>query len=178
MEDEDGLKNLGIKHFSQIFKDDNQTSILAQLKVIMLFPSILFDEEDECFTEEVSIGDIEGDLKYFKKDKSPRPNGWPMEFFLDFFDLMGGDLLIAVECSRLSSTITPSLNSTFLALIPKKDKPISFVDFRPISLCNLAYNLIMKIIALRLKPHLDAHMSQEQFGFLKNRKIVDPICIT
>ena len=71
-----------------------------------------------------------------------------------------------------------SLNSTFLAPIPKKDKPTTFVDFRPISLCNLIYNLISKIIAVRLKPHLDSHISKEQFGFLKNRQIVEPIGIT
>ena len=101
-----------------------------------------------------------------------------MEFFLEFFDLIGGDLLNAVECSRLSGRVTPSLNSTFLALIPKKDKPISFADFRPMSLSNLVYKLITKTIALRLKPHLDISISRKQFGFLKNRQIVEPIGIT
>ena len=101
-----------------------------------------------------------------------------LEIFLEFFDLMGGDLLNAIECSRLSSRVTPSLNSTFLALVPKKDKPVSFADFRPISLCHLVYKLITKIIALSLKPHLDSHILQKQFGFLKNRKIVEPIGIT
>ena len=67
---------------------------------------------------------------------------------------------------------------SFLTLIPKKEKTIYFADFRPISLCNLVYKLISKFIALRLKPHLDSHISQEQFGFLKNRQIVDPIGIT
>ena len=80
-----------------------------------------------------------------------------MEFFLHFFDLVGKDLLSAVDCARISGHITPSVNSTFLALIPKKDKPVTFVDFRPISLCNLVYKLISNIIAVRLKPFLDTH---------------------
>ena len=130
---------------------------------------MLSQEEVDCFIDEVSIGEIEGALTTFKKDKTHGLNGCPMEFFLEFFDLMGGDLLNAVECSRLSGRVTPSLNSTFLALIPKKDKPVSFVYFRPISLCNLVYKLITKIIALGLKPHLDLYISQEQFGFLMNR---------
>ena len=74
---------------------------------------------------------------------------------------MGKDLLKAVEYARKSGRIAPSLNSTFLALIPKKDKPTIFADFRPISLCNLIYKLISKIIAVRLKPHLDSHISKE-----------------
>ena len=159
MEDEAGLKNLGYIHFSHIFKDDDRSCILAQLKVIMLYPSMLSIEGARCFIEEVSLVEIEEALKSFKKDKSPGTNGWPVEFFLHFFELLGGDLLKAVECSRISGRITPSLNSTFLALIPKKDKPISFADFRPISPCNLVYKLISKIIAVRLKPHLDSHIS-------------------
>ena len=137
MEDEASLKNLGIKHFSHIFKDDDRSNILAQLKVIMLFPSMLSIEKARCFIEEFSLVEIEGALKYFKKDKSPAPDGWPVEFFLNLFDLLGGDLLKAVECSRIFGRITPSLNSTFLTLIPKKDQPVSFVDFKHISLCNL-----------------------------------------
>ena len=49
--------------------------------------------------------------------------------------------------------------------------------FRPISLCNLLYKLIAKIIVGRLKPFLDLGISQEQFGFLKDRQISEPIGI-
>jgi hypothetical protein len=62
-----------------------------------------------------------------------------------------------------------SLNSTFIALIPKVDKPSNFGDFKPIALCNLAYKIIVKIIAIRLKPYLSKSLSLEQFGFLKGR---------
>ena len=86
-------------------------------------------------------------------------------------------LLKNIDQTRLSGFIPPSLNSTFLALIPKKDKPRTFVDFRPISLCNLLYKLIAKIIAGRLKPFLDSGISREQFGFLKDRQISEPIGI-
>ena len=32
--------------------------------------------------------------------------------------------------------------------------------------------------ALRLKPFLDSHISPQQFGFLKNRLIHEPVAIT
>ena len=144
----------------------------------MLYPSMLSSEGARCFIENVSLTEIKEAIKYFKKDKSPRSDGWPVEFFLHFFDLLGRDILKAVDCSRMFGRITPSLNSTFLALIPKKDKPIYFSDLKPIFPCNLVYKLISKIIVVRLKPHLGSHISQEQFGFLKNRQIVEPIGIT
>ena len=116
-------------------------------------------------------------LKAFKKDRSPGPDGWPVEFYLHFFDLLSPFLLKSIDQTRISGFIPLSLNSTFLALIPKKDKPWTFVDFRPISLCNLLYKLIAKIIARRLKPFLDLGISQKQFGFLKDRQISNPIGI-
>jgi hypothetical protein len=64
-----------------------------------------------------------------------------------------------------------SLNSTFLALIPKFNKPTSFGYFIPIALCNLAYN----IIANRIKHVLSQTLSGEKLGFLKGRQILDAI---
>ena len=80
----------------------------------------------------ITLMEIQQALKSFKKDRSPGPDGQPVEFFLHFFELFGSDLLKAIEFTRTLGYITPSLNSTFIALIPKKDKPSSFADFKPI----------------------------------------------
>jgi hypothetical protein len=47
-------------------------------------------------------------LKGFAKDKSLGPDGWMVEFFFFFFDLVGDDLLEAVEESRRSGTMNRS----------------------------------------------------------------------
>jgi hypothetical protein len=70
-----------------------------------------------------------------------------------------------------------NLNSTFLALIPKSNKPQTFGDYRSISLCNLVYKLISKVIANCIKPILSRNLSVEQFGFLEGRLIHDVIGI-
>ena len=62
-----------------------------------------------------------------------------------------------------------ALNATFITLIPRKDNPENFSDFRPIALCNLAYILVTKIIADKIKPFFSKFISKEQFGFLDNR---------
>ena len=86
--------------------------------------------------------------------------------------------MLVVEQARLRGRILASLKSTFLTLIPKCDKPSSFADFRPISLCNLVYKVISKIAANRLKPLLNKTISSQQFGFLKDKQIIEPIGIT
>lgn len=67
--------------------------------------------------------------------------------------------------------MSEALNSTFIALIPKADKPSTFDNFRPMSLCNCIYKIIAKIIANFLRPILSSHISHEQFSFLENRQI-------
>ena len=45
-------------------------------------------------------------LKDFPKDKSLRPNEWTVEFYLDFFDLIGPKILEVVEDSRLKGRVS------------------------------------------------------------------------
>jgi hypothetical protein len=85
-----------------------------------------------------------------------------VEFFAHFFYLISEDLLALVESIRTGGRMAGNLNSTFLALIPKSNKPQTFGDYRPISLCNLVYKLISKVIANRIKPILSRNLSAEQ----------------
>jgi hypothetical protein len=82
-----------------------------------------------------------------------------------------------VEDTRISGRIPQSLNSTFIELIPKVDKPETLDEFRPISLCNCAYKIVSKIIARRLKKILSKNISEQQFGFLEGRRIREAIGI-
>jgi len=91
---------------------------------------------------------------------------------------MGEDILTLVEENRLSGHIAGSINSTFIALIPKTNKTPQFGDFRPISLCNLVYKVISKVIVNIIKPILSKFLSEEQLGFLEGRQIQDAIGTT
>lgn len=55
--------------------------------------------------KEVTLGEIEAVLKKFPTSKSIGPNGWTIEFFLEFFDIMGSDILHAVEESKTSGKV-------------------------------------------------------------------------
>jgi hypothetical protein len=110
-------------------------------------------------------------LKGFAKDKSPGPDGWPMEFYLHFYELVAQDLLDVVEESRLKGEVSRAINLTFVVLIPKVNGPATFEEFRPIALCNLCYKIFSKIIAKRIRLILSRALSEEQFGFLKGRQI-------
>jgi hypothetical protein len=50
-------------------------------------------------------------------------------------------------------------------------------DFRPISLCIVAYKIISKTLAERLKPYLPHHIDNSQTAFVKDRHISTNIII-
>lgn len=95
--------------------------------------------------------------------------------FLGFFDVLWEDLLKVVEESRRSGRVHAPIIATFIALIPKVDKPKIFDDFRLISLCNCLYKIIAKVINLRFKVVLSEKISKEQFNFLQGRQIHEAI---
>ena len=59
-----------------------------------------------------------------------------------------------MEDSRVSHKILIALNAMFLTLNPKCEGEDSPEKFRPISLCNVIYKIITKVIKNCLKPIL------------------------
>ena len=97
-----------------------------------------------------------------KKGKAPGPDGFPVEFCKEFWEIIKFDLLEVVQESYQNKQMLKSLNATFLALIPKVDGANSLDQFKPISLCNVTYKIITKLIAERLKTFLATLISEEQ----------------
>ena len=77
-----------------------------------------------------------------------------------------------VEDSRRPSSILKSLNSTFLALVPKEEEANTPAKFWPIPLCNVIYKIISKFIANKMKPILSGLISKEQSGYVEGRQIM------
>lgn len=99
---------------------------LKTLKYSNVFP--LFIEEDENIKLMNHISDRKslGVLHHIQKYKSPKCDGWSMEFFQHFYDMLGFDLLRVVDDSLQNGRILKSFTSTFIALMPKSHDPTSF----------------------------------------------------
>ena len=90
-----------------------------------------------------------------KSLKSPGPDGLPALFYKHYWETVGDQVTLAVHDFFKYGKLFQEFNSTFIVLIPKKNGACNFNQFHPISLCNVVYKAISKILVDRLRPLLE-----------------------
>jgi hypothetical protein len=96
----EGLSSLGISHFKDLFKAQVRSLIVEIVKVARLFPHFVEDDEQESLMKEVYEQELLVVMRTFQKGKSLGHDGWSIEFYLGFFDLLGNDILKVVEVQK------------------------------------------------------------------------------
>ena len=110
-------------------------------------------------------------------DKSPGPDGMNPCFFQKFWSVVGLDMFQLCNHFLLHGSFPTALNETLLILIPKKKQVESMSDLRPIALCNVAYKILAKLLANRLKRLLPGIIYKCQGAFICGRSIIDNVML-
>ena len=76
-----------------------------------------------------------------------------------------------------SGHMLPVLNHTHIVLIPKFKNHVKMSGFRPISLCNVIYKIIAKVLANRLKQVLPQIIASTQSAFILGRFIIGNVLV-
>ena len=98
----EGLATMGRIHFQYLFKVDERATIPKFVKMSQFFSSFVNDEDSISLVEEISEDELKQVIHSFLKEKISRPDGWSMEFFLVFYEILGSDLLRVVDEYRVS----------------------------------------------------------------------------
>nr|GFA40594.1 RNA-directed DNA polymerase, eukaryota [Tanacetum cinerariifolium] len=98
-------------------------------------------------------------------NKSPDLNGFTFDFIRTFWKIINQDVVNAVREFFIASKCPPGCNSSFIALIPKKQDAKFVKDFRSISLIGCFYKIIAKILANRLNMVISDLISDVQSAF-------------
>jgi len=112
-------------------------------------------------------------LKGFQNKKSPGEDGFTKEFCEAFFDLLGNALLESFNARFENGTLSVSQRRGIISLIPKDENNLTTLsNWRPITLLNVDYKILAKVIARRIESVLPKLIHSDQTGFINGRKII------
>lgn len=173
-----GRANIGgcfSSYFSDLFStfDPVLPFDLADLITPMIIPA------DGAILDFIPTGEeIFTTVKFLGSTKLPGPDGLPALFYTAYWDIVSTEVICKVQDFFNTGCLFLSMNHTFLVLIPKVDHPFKVAHYQLISLCNVSYKIITKIIETRLKFVLPRMISAQQSTFVLGRIIQDNSILT
>lgn len=133
----------------------------------------LTEEEKVSISGVVTVEEIKHALWSLKPFKASGPDGLHAGFYQRFWLIVGNFVIEEVKKVFKIRKVSEVINRTHMALIPKIQGPETLGNYRPISLCNTVYKIVMKIIVARLRPLLGNLISPLQMAFVPGRKGID-----
>ncbi|CAA7038023.1 unnamed protein product [Microthlaspi erraticum] len=134
-------------------------------------------QENEVLTRQATETEVREALFMMHPEKASGPDGMTALFFERSWHIVKLYVLRMVNNFLQSGTFDDRLNLTHICLIPKTGRPTRMTELRPISLCNVGYKIIFKVLCHRLKVLLPRLISETQSAFVPGRLISDNILI-
>ena len=141
---DENILTMIVDYYQKLFTTSNPTDLE---EVVQYTKTVVIDDMNCMLTSEFTKAEVEVALKQMAPLKALGPNGMPPIFFQHYWDNISDDVVKVVLSFLNSNKIVPGLNHTYLTLIPKVKSLEYVTEFRPITLCNILYKLVSKILA-------------------------------
>uniref|UniRef100_A0A803QGA2 Reverse transcriptase domain-containing protein n=1 Tax=Cannabis sativa TaxID=3483 RepID=A0A803QGA2_CANSA len=146
-------------------------------ELLQAVEQVVTDDMNETLTKTFTLEEVQRAVFSMPADKSPGPDGMSALFYQEHWDIVGPLVSKAVLNCISGVADMRSINDSLITLIPKVQQPESISEFRPISLCNVLYKIISKVLINRLKNMLPLLISENQSAFVPGRLITDSVLI-
>ncbi|GMI79095.1 hypothetical protein HRI_001578800 [Hibiscus trionum] len=144
-------------------------------KILEGISKVITDEMNGFLRREYTQEEVFSALKSMSPLKAAGEDGLGALFYRRFWHIVGND--VSAFCIRALKGEIPldSINHTRIVLIPKVNEPTIMAHFRPISLCNVLYKLISKVLVTRLQSVMPLCIDEAQSAFVPGRLSTDNI---
>lgn len=130
-------------------------------------------ELDKLFLpEEVGMA-----VKSMGRFKVPDPDGYQPVFYQQCWEVVGDSVTRFVLIFSRTCVLSRETNDALMVLLPKVDKPEKIQQFRPISLSNVLFKIITKMMVMRLKSVISKLIGPTQASFIPRRLSIDNIVV-
>jgi hypothetical protein len=159
-----------VSHFTTLF---STSAPPIEDELLSLFAPIILPEDNSFLCVLPLEEEVVQTLSSLGSTKAPGPDGFTALFYKKYWSIVKSDVLACIREFFLNNHLLQEQNHTHIALIPKKPGSHLVHHFRPISLCNIIYKIITKILVNRLKTMLPKIISPLQSTFVPSRNIQD-----
>lgn len=136
-------------------------------------PRKISEDESIQLAAEISKEEIKREILAMSNDKSSGIDGLPVEFYKVFIDWICEDLHRVYMEDLAKGSLGHDTNQGLIKLLPKEGDKTLVKNWRPITLLNVSYKVLAKVLAMRLTNILPKFINSTQTGFIKGRYILE-----
>jgi hypothetical protein len=159
-----------VSHFSNLFSSSAPPIVD---EILNRFAHVVTAEENLFLCAIPLKEKVVQALSSLGSTRVPGLDGFIALFYKKYWSVVKDEVLGCIKNFFQNHFLLQEQNHTHIASIPKKSGSHTFHYFRPISLCNIVYKIITKILANRLKNMLPKIISPLQSAFVLSRNIQD-----
>jgi hypothetical protein len=142
-EDPKVLQTMAVDFFRDLYSADTNVD---PSELIDLMNMKIADDMSEALCRSFSAEEILGGLFQMGPLKAPGPDRFPTRFYQRHWEVLKNDVVAAVQKFSEDGILPSGINDTAIVLIQKGSNTKELKNFRPISLCNVTYKIILKCL--------------------------------
>lgn len=163
-------------HFQQTFQTSYSSAIDMEVATACVRRKIKANM-NATFIKKYTKQDVEVASKQMAPLKSLGLDSFNPSFYQTYQHTVSDELTSIVLKFLNESTFDCRTNFTYIVFIPKIKNLFKPSDFKLISLCNVIYKLVLKVLANRLKQVLSTIISKNQSAFMLRQLINNNITV-
>ena len=161
-----------VEYFQELFT--SSCPMVSEELLEAIHPKVT-NRMNEVLVQNFLAVEVEKALKQMHPLKVLSSDGMPPLFYPHYWPAINFVVIQTIVDFLNHGVAPPKFHETHIVLIPKTKNSSRVTDYRPISLCNVAYKLASKVVANRMKVVLKDIVCQNQSVFMSERLITDNV---
>ena len=146
-----------------MFLDESRTEDMPQVSNL----------ENEILADSFTEAKVMMAIFQMKHNTAPGPDGFPVELYQVFWEVIKGDLMALFEDFHRGELPLHSLNFGTIILLPKGSEANRIEQYRPICLLNVSFKIFTKVASNRIALVAQKIIRPSQTAFLPGRNIME-----
>lgn len=152
-----------------VFSPDKLKTWISKIQ----FPS-LSPEEVQSLEASIREEEVRKAIQSIQSGKAPGLDGFPVEYYMVYIDNLAPVLTEVYSESLAAGQLPNTFNESVISVILKKGKDsLDPSSYLPISLANVDYKILTKVLAIHLEKIIPYIIDTDQVGFVKGRSSSD-----